>query len=103
MGLNLSGKGITMIYEQKGRTILHWDRQQKHIDAKFTLTQFAKWKYTISNLHEFSFPENHLQHSDNWMDQFEKRTSFRAYRSHGESGSVDINNSDIQERIKEIK
>jgi hypothetical protein len=37
------------------------------------------------------------------MDQFEKRNGFRAYRSHGESGSVDINNPDIQERIKEIK
>jgi len=170
----VSRKGVTMTYEQKRRTILHWDHQRQQVDQKYTLLLLSQWakdefnlpnrpaKNTLSDLiskhrtrfltispqdqhirrsrtvscpqveealvlwmlqmqqrrvnlsrevikekgrrflSDFGFPEDHLKFSDTWMDLFEKRNGFRAYRSHGESGAANIDDPDIQRRIAEI-
>jgi len=49
---NLNKKTITMDYNQKRQTILHWDHQRAKVDQKYTLTQLAEWAQK-----EFSLPK----------------------------------------------
>jgi Tc5 transposase DNA-binding domain/DDE superfamily endonuclease len=46
----VSRKGVTMTFEQKRRTILHWDHQRQKIDHKFSLQQLSQWAQNEFNL-----------------------------------------------------
>ena len=46
----VSRKGVTMTYEQKRRTILHWDHQRQQVDQKYTLLLLSQWAKDEFNL-----------------------------------------------------